>query len=38
MSHPVPRSARDPQHVAGVSAELVQGRSYVFPGWVPHPA
>lgn len=35
MIHHVSIAARDPQHVAGVLAEVMQGRSYVFPGGVP---
>jgi hypothetical protein len=32
MIHHVSISARDPQHVAGVLAELMDGRSFPFPG------
>jgi hypothetical protein len=32
MIHHVSISARDPKHVAGVLAELMQGRTYPFPG------
>jgi hypothetical protein len=36
MIHHVSISARDPKHVADVLAELMNGRSYPFPGGVAH--
>ena len=34
MIHHVSISARDPKHVAGVLAELMDGKAYPFPGGV----